>query len=257
MRKPLSLLAALALAALTAALPVAPSAARAETPWTLIATYPHDTSAFTEGLIFLDGSLYESTGQNGASEIRQVSLADGKVVRSVALPSRYFGEGMTHWGKELISLSWRDGVGFRWDRATFHQTGTFRYAGEGWGLTQDGERLIMSDGSDQLRFFDPKSFKETGRVSVTWKGKPVRLINELEYVKGEVLANIWMTNYIARIDPHSGKVIDLINLAPLARQQKVTDNDAVLNGIAYDAKQDRLFVTGKYWPSLYEIRLKR
>jgi len=249
MRRLFSALAALILA-------VAP-AAHAETPWTVVATYPHDTSAFTEGLIFLDGWLYESTGQNGKSDIRQVNLADGKVVRSVSLPSRYFGEGMTHWGKELVSLSWRNGTGFRWDRATFRQTGTFRYSGEGWGLTQDGKRLIMSDGSDELRFLDPRTFKEVRRISVTWNGKPVRLVNELEYVKGEILANIWMTDYIARIDPQSGRIIDVINLTALARQQKVTDSDAVLNGIAYDAKQDRLFVTGKYWPNLYEIRLDR
>ncbi len=249
MRKLFSALAAIILA-------VAP-AVHAETPWTLVATYPHDTTAFTEGLIFLDGSLYESTGLNGRSDIRQVNLGDGKIVRSVSLPSRFFGEGLTHWGKELISLSWRNGIGFRWDRATFHQTGTFRYSGEGWGLTQDGKRLIMSDGSDKLRFLDPKTFKETGRISVTWNGKPVQLVNELEYVKGEILANIWMTDYIARIDPKSGKIIDIIDLTPLVRQQKVTDSDAVLNGIAYDAKHDRLFVTGKYWPNLYEIKLNR
>ena len=245
------------LAPLAALLIAAAPAARADTPWTLVATYPHDAGAFTQGLIFLDGSLYESTGRNGASEIRQLRLKDGKVLRSTSIAARYFGEGMTNWGSELLSLTWRHGTGFRWDRATFHQTGTFRYTGEGWGLTQDGKRLILSDGTNQLRFLDPDSFEETGHVAVSWNGKPVRLLNELEYVKGEVLANIWLTDRIARIDPKTGKVIDWIDLSALARKQNVTDADAVLNGIAYDAKHDRLFVTGKLWSSLYEIKLKR
>lgn len=244
------------LAPLAALLLAAAPAARADTEWTLVATYPHDKGAFTQGLIFLDGALYESTGRNGASEIRQVRLKDGKVLRSAPIAMRYFGEGMTNWGSELLSLTWRHGTGFRWDRATFRQTGTFRYSGEGWGLTQDGKRLILSDGTDRLRFLDPESFEETGHVNVSWNGKPVRLLNELEYVKGEVLANIWLTDRIARIDPKTGKVIDWIDLTPLARKQPVTDADAVLNGIAYDAKRDRLFVTGKNWPSLYAIKLK-
>ena len=221
----------------------------------VIAAYPHDSTAFTEGLFFLNGSLYESTGETGVSDIREVRIADGKVLRRVAIDPRFFGEGIAPWGEEIISLTWRGKGGWRWRISDFKQLGVFGYSGEGWGLTQDGQNIIMSDGTSELRFMDPATMEERHRVKVTWQGQPVVDINELEYVKGEVLANIWMTNYIARIDPHSGKVIDLINLAPLARQQKVTDNDAVLNGIAYDAKQDRLFVTGKYWPKLYEIAL--
>ncbi len=246
-----------ALAGLLLALLLLAAPAQADTRWKLVASYPHDTGAFTEGLIFLDGSLYESIGQYGRSEIREVALETGKVIRSAPVASLYFGEGLTHWGSDLISLTWKRGTGFRWDRSTFLQTGIFAYPGEGWGLTQDGRQLIMSDGTDQLRFLDPTDFREKRRVTVTWNGKPVRLVNELEFVKGEILANVWMTDRIARIDPASGAVIDWIDLSPLVRKLALTDYDAVLNGIAYDAKKDRLFVTGKYWPKLYEIKLRR
>lgn len=250
--KRLATLLALLLLALAPATPVA-----ADTGWRLVKTYPHDPAAFTQGLIFRDGALYESTGENGESQIREVRLEDGKVLRSVDLPYVYFGEGMTDWGDELISLTWRHERGFRWKRATFEQLGSFPYSGEGWGLTHDGQRLIMSDGTAELRFLDPKTLTETGRVAVTWQGKPVRLLNELEYVKGEVLANVWMTDRIARIDPASGAVLGWIDLTPIVRRLHLTDPDSVLNGIAYDARRDRLFVTGKNWPELYEIRLKR
>lgn len=233
------------------------SPTQAETRWKLVRAYPHDEKAFTEGLIWLDGSLYESTGNFGQSSLREVSLEDGAVKRSVPLPPIYFGEGLTSWGDELISLTWRNGQGFRWDRATLRPTASFRYAGEGWGLTQDGARLIMSDGSAELRFLDPGTLAETGRLRVTYRGKPVPMLNELEVVKGEILANIWMTDKIARIDPTTGTVIDMIDIGRLTRSLKLTNYDAVPNGIAYDAKNDRLFVTGKYWPKLFEIRLKR
>lgn len=231
--------------------------AQAETRWKLVRAYPHDPRAFTEGLIWLDGSLYESTGNFGQSNLREVSLEDGAVKRSIPLSPIYFGEGLTSWGSDLISLTWRNGVGFRWDRATFRPTASFRYTGEGWGLTNDGARLIMSDGSAELRFLDPATFAETGRLRVTWMGKPVPMLNELEMVKGEILANVWMTDRIARIDPKSGNVIDWIDIGRLTSSLKLTNYDAVPNGIAYDAKNDRLFVTGKYWPKLFEIRLKR
>lgn len=248
---PRGALVSLLLALLLLALP-----ACAETRWKVVASYPHDTRAFTEGLIFLDGSLYESTGLYGRSEIREVELATGKVLRSARVPDIYFGEGLTHWDGDLISLTWKRGTGFRWDRATFLQTGAFGYSGEGWGLTQDGRHLIMSDGTDQLRFLDPEDFSEIRRIAVTWGGRPVRLVNELEYVKGEILANVWMTDRIARINPGTGRIIDWIDLSPLVRKLALSDYDAVLNGIAYDAEADRLFVTGKYWPKLYEIRLE-
>ena len=246
-----------AITGLLLALLLCAAPARADTAWKVVASYPHDSNAFTEGLIFLDGSLYESTGQYGRSDIREVDLRTGKVRRSAEIPNIYFGEGLTHWDGALVSLTWKRGTGFVWNRSTFRQTGIFGYDGEGWGLTQDGKQLIMSDGTDQLRFLDPKDFTEKRRVTVTWNGKPVRLINELEYVKGEILANVWMTDRIARIDPASGAVIDWIDLSPLVRKLALSDYDAVLNGIAYDAKGDRLFVTGKYWPKLYEIKLKR
>lgn len=238
-------------------LPPVTAPARADTPWTLVKSYRHDPTAFTQGLIFRDGMLYESTGQPGASEIRQVRLRDGKVLRRTALEWPYFGEGMTDWGDRLISLTWRHRQGFVWNIADFTRRSSFRYEGEGWGLTQDGRHLIMSDGTAQLRFLDPESLTETRRITVTWDGKPVPLLNELEWMKGEILANIWHQNRIVRIDPRTGGVIDWIDLTALTRKVRVADPEAVLNGIAYDAQRDRLFVTGKYWPRLFEIRLKR
>ncbi len=232
-----------------------PAAARADTPWTLIATYPHDKTAFTQGLFWLDGSLYESTGMNGRSEIREVDLSDGKVKRAARLDRTVFGEGIAPWGPRIISLSWRNGLGFVWDRKSFTLERSFTYTGEGWGLTQDGKRLIMSDGTAALRFLDPATLKPTHSVTVTYDGKPVPLLNELEYVNGEVLANIWFSTRIARIDPKSGRVKDWIDLSALAAKNMSGNADAVLNGIAWDAKRKRLFVTGKYWPNLYEIRL--
>ena len=242
--------------ALVALLVVAPVPAAADTGWRLIKAYPHDPAAFTEGLIWHDGSLYESTGQYGASDIRQVRLDDGKLLRSFSLPDVYFGEGIVNWGGDLLSLTWRNHVGFRWSLSDFAMTGSFGYVGEGWALTQDGTRIIMSDGTAQLRFLDPATLSETGRITVTWNGQPVPRLNELEYVKGEILANIWMTDRIARIDPATGTVIDWIDIGKLTRSLKLTNYDAVANGIAYDAKRDRLFVTGKYWPKLFEIKLK-
>lgn len=232
-----------------------PAAAHAETPWTLVATWPHDKAAFTQGLFWLDGALYESTGMKGRSEIREVDLASGRVKRAVKLDGTVFGEGSAPWGDRIVSLSWRNGLGFVWDRKRFTLERSFTYSGEGWGLTQDGKRLIMSDGSATLRFLDPETFAQTGSVTVTDRGEPVPLLNELEYVNGEVLANIWFSARIARIDPKSGAVKDWIDLSTLAARHVNGDANAVLNGIAWDARRKRLFVTGKYWPKLYEIRL--
>ena len=220
------------------------------------ASYPHDTGAFTEGLFYLDGVLFESTGLEGRSSIRKVRLKDGVVLQSKALSPAYFGEGIVNWGGELISLTWRDGVGFRWDLKSFAQKGSFRYPGEGWALTQDGKRIIMSDGTPTLRFLDPRTLKETGRLRVTADGRPVPNLNELEWVRGEILANIWLTNRIARIDPRTGAVKGWIDMSGLPETGPGRDPDAVLNGIAYDRDHDRLFVTGKNWPRLYEIVLK-
>lgn len=240
-----------------AALLVLATPAHADTPWKLVKTYPHDPTAFTEGLFYLDGALYESTGQPGRSDIRQVRLKDGKIVRRVALEPQYFGEGITPWGDRIISLTWRHRQGFIWNRADFKRLSDFRYEGEGWALTHDDRHIIMSDGTSQLRFLDPDTLAETRRITVTWKGRPVPLLNELEFVKGEILANVWYDHRIARINPASGAVIDWIDLSSLVAQVKADDPDAVLNGVAYDAAKDRLFVTGKYWPKLFEIRLER
>ena len=218
------------------------------------ATYPHDPRAFTQGLFFLDGYLFESTGQIGESTIRKVNIEDGRVLQSTPIPPNMFGEGSTNWGNQIISITWQDGIGFRWDRNTFRQLGTWRYQGEGWGLTQNGRDIIMSDGTAQLRFLDPETLQERRRVTVTANGQPVDQLNELEFVNGEVLANVWMTPRIARIDPASGNVTGWIDLSGLVAQNG-NDRDAVLNGIAYDAQRDRLFVTGKNWPHLYEIDL--
>jgi glutaminyl-peptide cyclotransferase len=237
----------------------APEASAASLPtysYRIEKVFPHDPSAFTQGLLYSDGYLYESTGNFGTSTIRQVRIEDGAVVRSVALPNDIFGEGLADWGDELISITWRHGVGYRWDRASFRRTAQFNYPGEGWGLTDDGERLIMSDGTPELRFLDPATFRELGRVTVTLNGQPLRNLNELEYVKGEVFANIWLTDYIARIDPATGEVKGLIDLTGIANSiERRTSND-VLNGIAYDEAGDRLFVTGKNWPSLFQIRIE-
>ena len=246
----------LALTACAEAAPPAPAEQVAPTVsgYTVVKEYPHDPDAFTQGLFWLDGHLWESTGLTGRSTIRKVRLDDGKVLQSVPIPPGRFGEGMAPWGKEMISLTWQHGEAYRWDRATLRQTGTFRYMGEGWGLTQNGRDLIMSDGTAELRFLDPATFEERRRITVTANGQPVTQLNELEWVKGEILANVWMSPVIARIDPRTGNVLGWIDLAPLVRQSARSE-EAVLNGIAYDPAKDRLFVTGKNWSRLFEIKL--
>jgi glutamine cyclotransferase len=223
---------------------------------TVVRAYPHDPGAFTEGLFYLNGFLYESTGLEGKSSLRKVELATGKVLERRPLNSKYFGEGIVAWKGKLVQLTWQSQIGFTYDLATFKPRTSFNYQGEGWALTQDGERLIMSDGTPQLRFLDPASLKQTGRVAVTLDGRPIDNLNELEWVKGEVLANVWQTNYIVRIDPKTGKITGVIDLTPLANAEAAKGRPIdVLNGIAYDAAHDRLFVTGKLWPDLYEIKL--
>jgi glutamine cyclotransferase len=221
----------------------------------VIASYPHDPQAFTQGLIYRDGMLYESTGLNGRSSLRRVRLDTGTVVQHKSVDTRYFAEGMTDWGATLIQLTYTTNVAFVYNRTTFALEDTFTYAGEGWGLTQDGRRLIMSDGTAALRFLDPVTRRESGRVTVTAAGRPVEHLNELEFIKGEVWANVWLTNRIAIIQPSTGRVrawLDLSGLLP-----PVNSGHDVLNGIAYDAAGDRVFVTGKLWPRLFEIRLRQ
>jgi glutamine cyclotransferase len=243
----------LALLCLFAAVP-----AQADTRWTLVRAYPHDRHAFTEGLLYHDGILYESTGMVGESGIRAVRLENGEILRHAVVPPPYFGEGLALWKNRLVSLTWRDGEGFVWNLADFHRLSDFRYSGEGWGLTSDGKHIIMSDGTSAIRFLDPETLRETSRISVTDPdGKPITMLNELEYVDGEILANVWMTSRIARIDPVTGRLIDWIDLSRLARRINSSDPDAVLNGIAWDATNRRLFVTGKLWSKLFEIKLEK
>ncbi len=246
-----ALLAMFALLTLGASQPVSVPVQRAE----IVRSFPHDPGAFTQGLLYLNGRLYESTGQEGQSGIREVRLEDGRVMRRAEVPPPYFGEGLVNWGDKLISLTWRHGRGFIWDRATFRKIGEFRYPGEGWGLTQNGREIIMSDGTPELRFLDPKTLKEKRLVTVTAAGQRVSRLNELEWVKGEILANIWQTDRIARIDPATGRVKGWIDLSAISKKVR-RGSDDVLNGIAYDAKGDRLFVTGKNWPVLYQVRVK-
>jgi glutaminyl-peptide cyclotransferase len=222
----------------------------------VVRTFPHDPGAFTEGLFYRDGFLYESTGLAGRSTLRKVDLASGRVLKSIDIPSEFFGEGIVDWRNRLLQLTWTNHVGFIYDLATFAQVGRFSYPGEGWALTQNGRDVIMSDGTPQLRFLDPVSLKPVRLLTVTADGAPVKNLNELEWVKGEILANIWLTNRIARIDPASGKVTGWIDVSGLMPPETVGgDPDAVPNGIAYDAAHDRLFVTGKLWPKLFQVRL--
>ena len=222
----------------------------------VVHVYPHDRTAFTEGLFYQGGYLYESTGLNGQSSVRKVDLASGRVLQSHAIGRQYFGEGIVAWKNRLIQLTWQSHVGFIDDLATFRQLGQFSYTGEGWALTENGRQIIMSDGTPQLRFLDPTTLKEVRRLTVTADGRPVKDVNELEWVKGEILANIWLTNFIARIDPTSGKVTGWIDVTGLMNQAELGgDPDAIPNGIAYAAEHDRLFVTGKRWPKLFEINL--
>ena len=222
--------------------------------YTVVRSFPHDRDSFTQGLIVRDGAFYEGTGRNGHSGIRKVKLETGEVLQAKPLGAEYFGEGITEWKGSIIQLTWQSEIGFVYDQKTFEQTRTWSYRGEGWGLTHDGTRIIMSDGSAALRFLDPATLKETGRITVREGTRPVPALNELEYVKGEIYANVWQTDRIARISPVDGRVtgwIDLTGLLPASERRGVD----VLNGIAYDAAADRLFVTGKLWPRIFEIKL--
>lgn len=217
-----------------------------------VATLPHDPTAFTEGLFFDKGALYESTGQVGESFVRKLDPATGKAQRELVLPAPYFGEGIIAWGDKLIQLTWQDKTGFVYGLDDFAPRGTFSYTGEGWGLTRNDKAIIMSDGTPVLRFLDPASLEVTGTLRVTANGCPVANLNELEWVDGQIYANIWQTNLIAKIDPATGKVTGFLDVSALGPKDRGTDN--VANGIAYDAPTKRLFVTGKRWPQLYQVK---
>ncbi len=223
--------------------------------YNVVNTYPHDRSAFTQGLVFEDGVLYEGTGLNGRSTLRRVELKTGEVLQIHELPAQFFGEGVTVYGNDIIQLTWQSHVGFVYDRDSFELLQEFNYSTQGWGITHDGERLIMSDGTATLYFLDPETFEEIGRVGVYDNDGSVNRLNELEYVQGEIYANVWQTNCIVRIDPQTGQVVGWIELKGLLTPEDRGEPVDVLNGIAYDAENARLFVTGKLWPKLFEIEL--
>lgn len=231
------------------------AAAQQTDSYQVVHTYPHDAQAFTQGLIYLDGHLYESTGLEGHSSLREEDLTTGSLVKFADVSPKYFAEGLTDWGGTLIQLTWQNHIALVYDRANFRFLHTLPYAGEGWGLTHDDAHIILSDGSAQLRFLDPATFKELRRITVKDRGKPIDQLNELEYIHGEIYANIWHSNRIARIAPATGKVLGWIDLSGLLPASEHSTAEAVLNGIAYDAQHDRLFVTGKLWPKLFEIKL--
>jgi glutaminyl-peptide cyclotransferase len=223
----------------------------------VVHTYPHDTSAYTEGFFYLDGYFYEATGNVGQSSIRKVDIATGKVLQKADLPPPDYGEGIVAWKNRLMELTWQSQHGFIYDLKTFKKLGQFDYPGEGWALTADNRHIYMSDGTATIRVLDPATLKQVGKIDVTAAGNPVRNLNELEWVKGQIYANVWLTHSIVRIDPATGKVVGVINLNGLGPKQEemVDPSNDVLNGIAYDAEHDRLFVTGKRWPLIYEIKL--
>ncbi|MEO5820408.1 MAG: glutaminyl-peptide cyclotransferase [Vicinamibacteraceae bacterium] len=220
----------------------------------VVNAYPHDPDAYTQGLIFRGGFLYESTGRNGKSTLRKVKLETGAVLQQRQVDSAHFAEGLAEWKGRLFQLTWQSNVAFVYDLATFNLAKTMRFPGEGWGLAASPEGLILSDGSADLRVLDPETFRETRRVTVRDGDTPIDQLNELEFVRGEVWANVWHTNRIARIAPQTGRVVGWIDLSGLMGMYRL-DPEAVLNGIAYDAASQRLFVTGKLWPKLFEIQV--
>jgi glutamine cyclotransferase len=223
--------------------------------YSIVNAYPHDPDAFTQGLIFDDGVLYEGTGLYGQSSLRRVELDTGEVLQIRELSDQFFGEGMTIYGDRILQLTWQSHVGFVYDKDSFELLREFSYSTEGWGITHDGTRLIMSDGTSTLHFLDPQTFEEIGQLNVTDSSGPVTMLNELEYVQREIYANIWQTDRIARIAPETGRVVGWIELSGLLTAEDVSEPVDVLNGIAYDADNGRLFVTGKLWPKLFEIEL--
>lgn len=221
----------------------------------IVKVFPHDPEAYTQGLVYKDGFLYEGTGLNGRSSLRKVRLESGEVLQRVDLPPEFFGEGIGFLGGKIFQLTWKAGTGFIYDARDFHLLRKFSYPGEGWGLTTDGHLLYMSDGTPEIRVLNPETLKEVRRIKVHDGASPVQELNELEFINGEIFANIWQTDRIARISPRTGKVVGWIDLSGLLSPMYRRTPDAVLNGIAYDAQGKRLFVTGKLWPNVFEITL--
>lgn len=223
----------------------------------IVNIWPHDPSAFTQGLVFLDGKMIESTGQVGRSSLRNVEIQTGRILKKLDVPPPYFAEGIALLNNKIYQLTWEQNLGFIYDAQGFEKLGEFKYDGEGWGLTTDGRSLILSDGSNRIRFIDPDSFQVTKTIAVMDAKVPVRELNELEFVNGEIYANIWHDDRVAVINPQTGRVTAWIDLAGLLQPGDVQDPEAVLNGIAYDQSTERLFVTGKLWPKLFELKIKR
>lgn len=228
-----------------------------EYTYQVVGTFPHDPAAFTQGLVYLKGVLFESTGLNGRSSLRRVDYQTGRVLQKSDLRSEYFGEGMTIIGDRIFQITWQNQKGFVYNLSSFALEKEFTYTGEGWGLTTDGKVLILSDGTNTLRFLDPTTFQVLRTISVFDHGRPLRMLNELEYVKGEIYANVWQTNSVVRIDPATGDLLGTVDFSGLLGPDDYRLHPDVLNGIAYDAAGDRLFVTGKLWPKLFEVRLSR
>ena len=228
--------------------------APAQYTYRVVKSYPHDSSAFLQGLEYHDGFFYEGTGVVGRSSVRKVEPATGKVLKQFDVPQPFFGEGITVLNQQILSLTWQTQTGFVLDKSTFRVLRSFNYPGEGWGLTNDGKQIYMSDGSAQIRVWDPATLKEVRRITVKDGARSITDLNELEFVRGEIYANVWHTDRIARISPADGRVLGWIDLTGLI-PKSVKDPEAVLNGIAYDAASDRLFVTGKLWPSIFEIKV--
>ncbi len=222
----------------------------------VVNTWPHDTQAYTQGLVFQNGQFIESTGQEGRSSLRRVERETGNILKRIPVPSPYFAEGIALLNGKIYQLTWEHQLGFIYDATTFDKIGEFKYHGEGWGLTTDGTSLIMTDGSHRIRFINPDNFQVVKTISVLDGGRPINNLNELEYVQNEIYANIWHSDEIARINPQTGSVVGWIDLRGLRPANEVSDPEAVLNGIAYDEGSNRLFVTGKLWSKLFEIRLK-
>jgi glutamine cyclotransferase len=223
--------------------------------YNIVNTYSHDRNAFTQGLVFEDGVLYEGTGRFGQSTLRRVELETGVVLQIRELSDQFFGEGIAIYEDKIIQLTWQSNIGFVYDKDSFELLQEFNYSTEGWGITHDGERLIMSDGTSTLHFLDPQTFEEIGQLEVFDNDGPITRLNELEYIQGEIYANIWQTDWVARIAPETGRVIGWVELGGLLTAEDLSEPVDVLNGIAYDAEADRLFVTGKLWPKLFEIEL--
>lgn len=236
--------------------PAASAAKPASYSYEVIKTWPHDRMAFTQGLLVYGESFLESTGLNGQSSLREVDIKTGRVLKKISLPAEFFGEGLAVLNGRAYQLTWQNRRGFVYNADTFRRESEFTYDGEGWGLTTDGTVLILSDGTHRIRFLDPATFKVLRTVEVTSEGKPVERLNELEWIKGEIFANVWMTDRVVRIDPATGRVRGVIDFSGLLAPAERRPETEMLNGIAYDSATDRLFVTGKRWPAIFEVRLK-